>query len=173
MPKYSFEAVYESIMMMVNRLPVPFSHDELLEILKRNVLQEIKKNFLYVSVHSAPHFRLLCAKRERFIAEEVSPAMPSYQNKMKGHIASVEEEEFVEENVSESKAALKLMKCYNCNGEGHIWKNCVQSKTVLCDGCGEPNVHMPNCSRCFPNNSENRSRVVSNNTRIQPQTVIR
>jgi len=35
-PKDSFEALYESIMMMVDRLQVPFSADKLLEILKRN-----------------------------------------------------------------------------------------------------------------------------------------
>jgi len=82
---------------MVNRLPVPFSDDELLLLL------------LYVSVHSVAHLRALCAKR--FLAEEESSAMSRYQNKMKGQIASVEEEEFVEENDSESIAAFKLMKC--------------------------------------------------------------
>jgi len=92
---------------------------------------------------------------------------------MKGHMASVEEDEFVEENVSESIAALKVMKCFNCNGEGHVWKNCVQQRTVFCYGCGEPNVYRPNCSRCLPYNAENRKMVVSNNTRIQPQTVNR
>jgi len=127
-------------MMMVDRLQVPFSADKLLEILKRNVLREVKNDLLYVSVHSAAHLRLLCANPERFLAEEVSPAMPRYQNKMKGHIASVEEEEFVEENDSQFIAALKLMKCYNCNGERHVWKNLCQPKTVFCYGCGEPNV---------------------------------
>jgi len=115
--KESFEAFYESIMMMVDKPPFPFSDDELLEILKRNVLREVKKHQLYVNVHSVAHLRALYPKRERFLAEEVSSAMSRYQNKMMGHIASVEEEEFVEENDSEFIAALKLMKCYNCNGE--------------------------------------------------------
>jgi len=69
-PKESFEAFYESIMMMVDRLPVPFSDNELLEILKRNVLREVKKDLLYVSVHFTAHLRSLCAKRESFLAEE-------------------------------------------------------------------------------------------------------
>jgi len=63
---------------MENRLPVPFSDHELLEILKRNDLREVKKDLLYVSVHSAAHLRSLCAKRERFLSEEVSPAMSRY-----------------------------------------------------------------------------------------------
>jgi len=134
-------------MMMVDRLLVPFSDDELLEILKRNVMREVKKDLLYVSVHSTAHLRALCAKRERFLAEEVSPTMSRYQNQMKGHIASVQEEEFVEESVSESIAALKVMKWYSCNGEGHVWKNCVQPRTVFCYGCGEPNVYRRNCSQ--------------------------
>jgi len=68
-PKESLEAFYESIMMMVDRFPVPFSDDELLEILTRNVLREVKKDFLYVSVHFTAHLRSLCAKRERFLAD--------------------------------------------------------------------------------------------------------
>lgn len=69
-PAESFDAFFEAVSSITDRLSSPISDMELIEIITRNLRPEIRKELLYVPIHSIPHLRKLVQMRETFFDDE-------------------------------------------------------------------------------------------------------
>jgi hypothetical protein len=43
--------------------------------------------------------------------------------------------------------------CWNCDGEGHNFRNCEQPKKLFCFGCGKKDVTVRKCESCSRKNT--------------------
>lgn len=44
------------------------------------------------------------------------------------------------------------VKCWNCKGENHVFRECKAKRNKFCFKCGEPNVTISSCKNCSKNN---------------------
>lgn len=163
LPNETFTSFYDTVMAMLDRLPVPMEETELVELLTRNLRPDIRHELLYVPIQSVAHLRKLVHMRENLLKEAAfkshTASRPSSFNH--GHrrdVATVEsvqpEEERLDEEIREIAAvdreretARKLV-CWNCDEEGHPWDMCVSGRKIFCYGCGAKNVYKPQCESC-------------------------
>lgn len=159
-PNESFDAFFETISGLIDRLPSPMTETELVEIIQRNLRPDIRQDLLYVSIGSMFELRRLVQKRENFLNDEHVrrnlATRPQNSNFVaRKHIAEVDEDNQIEnhnelnENFVEAlQKTEQNQKCWNCDTSGHHWQDCVQQRTVFCYGCGVKNVYKPNCLKC-------------------------
>ncbi|XP_037824418.1 uncharacterized protein LOC119612660 [Lucilia sericata] len=69
-PGESFDSFFDSVLVIMDRLPAPMSDSELIEILARNLRPDIRQDLLYVPIHSISHLRKLVQMREHFLNDE-------------------------------------------------------------------------------------------------------
>lgn len=69
-PGENFEAYYDSISTILDRLKTPIPETELIEIVKRNLRPDIKHELLYVPIFSIAHLRNLIQMRENLLNDE-------------------------------------------------------------------------------------------------------
>lgn len=169
----SFEVFYDAIIEILDRLTTPLEDEELIEIIIRNLRPEIRHELLYVKVRSIGHLKELCQKRELLFNEETFRRSHSGRNPGNVHvrrIAAMESEPAIEEaehvhsilNDEESKMEInaisnsdKIIKCWNCEEEGHYWDMCLKERKIFCYGCGLRNVYKPQCVKCTSNKAKN------------------
>lgn len=41
-----------------------------------------------------------------------------------------------------------VIKCWNCDGVGHRYHDCLKPRRIFCYGCGKVDTYKPNCSIC-------------------------
>lgn len=157
-PGESFEAFYDSICYLMDRMDQTIEEDELVEILVRNLRPDIRHELLYVPILSVAHLRRLVQMRENLLSEDsykriymnksqAGPNLPARRN-----VAEVEEENCQKNSPFDCVEAVsqtaKVYLCWNCDGTGHFWDDCVQERRVFCYGCGAKNMYKPNCLKC-------------------------
>ena len=188
----TFQSFYDDIVRMSDRLSAPLEEEELIEIVTRNLLPEIRKELLYVNVMSINQLRKLCYMRENLLSEEKETRRSQFpranQNVRRnvysvecvenvGTVNNVSNEEFdcvrqeTEEpmQVSAINGQKKLI-CANCDQEGHHWQNCIAERRVFCYGCLAKGVYKPQCKKCNPPKSENFQQGALNTTKMYPKT---
>ena len=69
MPGESFDNFCDSITKTSDKLVMPMSETELLNIIKRNLRPEVRKDLLYVQSVSVEHLRSICRQRKSFYRE--------------------------------------------------------------------------------------------------------
>lgn len=163
----NFDAFYDSVTSMLDRLPRPIPERELVDLLMRNLRPEVRQDLLYVSVHSINHLRQLVQKREHFLNDDYvrktlflrnsNTSIPRRQiSEIEGAPKTEEESVGSEVDVSiEAVYASPLTKCWNCDQPGHRWPDCLGHRTIFCYGCGAKNTYKPNCIKCTNKNSKN------------------
>lgn len=167
-PGESFDAFFESVSSLMDRLSTPLSETELIEIVSRNLRPEVRHELLYINVQSIPHLRKLVQMRESFINDEYvrrnftarnpNISMPRKQiSEIMGdfeHLESnlIEEQETAIEAIQQSE---KLSRCWNCDEPGHHWEDCLCDRSIFCYGCGAKNTYKPQCQRCIQRKPKN------------------
>lgn len=154
----TFESFYDSIASMLDRLDKPMEEEELIEILTRNLRPDIRHELLYVPIFSIAHLRKLVQMREALLAEDqFRKAFPAKIIPSQGHrkIADIEFNEGNHCEVEDTNQVIdavqhpsRLVKCWNCEEQGHYWEDCESERKIFCYGCGEKNTYKPQCSKC-------------------------
>lgn len=87
-------------------------------------------------------------------------------------VAEIEREEVSEpfepeleinSSVNALNGPLYNLQCWNCDGRGHHWQDCLQARQIFCYGCGTKQVYKPNCLKCktnYPTISKNCKGIV-------------
>ncbi|XP_036346641.1 uncharacterized protein LOC118755957 [Rhagoletis pomonella] len=165
----SFENYLDHILSTADSLKHPLSDREMVEIVLRNLQPEIRLELLHLELNSISDLRKACRRRENLVAEMQSkPQFQKLNNQFRRNVSEVDIEEegaFKEEIIAgvTTNGASAERKCWNCDGIGHNYKNCVKPRRVFCYGCGLVAFFLPNCPKC--NNPENAIRDVSNKLR--------
>lgn len=156
----TFDAFLDSITTMMDRLPEPVPEYELVEILCRNLRPDIRQELLFVQINSLSHLRRLVQKRENFLNDEyvrksLTSRPANVQHMPRRNISELEALDDEPNHDDEGKdrfveAFHKVgnMTCWNCDGVGHHWHDCVETRTIFCYGCGLKDTYKPNCSKC-------------------------
>ena len=163
----TFDSFFDSILSIMDHLPIPMSDAELIEILARNLRPEIRQDLLYVPIHSISHLRKLVQMRENFLSDE------TVQKNL--HVTRSPNSAFGRKYISEINATEEVnldlnvdtdcsieaihsseikSKCWNCDEIGHHWENCLEKRSIFCYGCGTKNVYKPNCVKCAANKQQ-------------------
>lgn len=157
----SFDSFYDSICSIADRLKQPIPEEEMVEILVRNLRPDIRHELLYVPIFTIAHLRKLVQMRENLMGDEFfkksqvsKPPAPNNYNNVRRNVAEVQYDvELTHENNSEACVDAinkdpSNVKCWNCDGFGHFWDDCLKDRKVFCYGCGLKNVYKPQCTRC-------------------------
>lgn len=152
----SFETFYESINSLLDRLETPMPESELVQIVLKNLLPDIRRELLYVPIYTLAHLRKLVQMREHLLGEETfrrNVPLRQPQNFGPRRVAEIEYAEEIPVPEELAVAAIRqssiLAKCWNCEETGHVWENCLKDRTIFCYGCGAKNVYKPNCTHCI------------------------
>lgn len=172
----TFDIFFDSISGIIDRLDTPMPEAEIVETLTRNLRPEIRQELLYIPIRSVSHLRQLVYKRENFLSDEhVRRNMGIRHNNnltARRQVAEIEREEVSEpfepeleinSSVNALNGPLYNVQCWNCDGRGHHWQDCLQARQIFCYGCGTKQVYKPNCLKCktnYPTISKNCKGIV-------------
>lgn len=124
----SFESFFDEVMILSSRMSNPISEQQLIEMLTRNLLPDIRHELLYVQVKSIAHLRKLIQMRENLLGEVAVRKFPKSVHNItfsKRNVAALDEEisgEDADPNLSEIagvQAPIRVYRCWNCEEEGH------------------------------------------------------
>lgn len=165
-PNETFESFYDAINKILDLLTIPLHESEVIEIMSRNLRPEIRHELLYVEINSLAALKKLCLKREKLLNEDAFKRNIPSRIFPQRRIAAVEAEgvtdgsqgnldcdlvEGVDLTVNAISKPEKLLKCWNCDEEGHYWDMCLKDRNIFCYGCGLKNVYKPQCTVCSKN----------------------
>lgn len=151
-PNESFDAFYDSVIDLADRLDQPLDDHTLVEILRRNLVPEIQHEILNLTIKSVSQLRDICRRREFFLQDMrrkhgVSTGRPSSFSRrvseLDDHVEITPEVHQFEEQVN-----VVNLTCWNCGEAGHRYHDCLAERNIFCYGCGAPSVYKPNCSNC-------------------------
>lgn len=168
----SFDVFFESVTSIMDKLTVPMGEGELIEVIARNLRPEIRQDLLYVPIHSISHLRKLVQMRENFLSDEyvrknLQARSMNVQPLARRHVAEIDPKH--DDNIhvpEETDVCVEAFhktehgSCWNCDGVGHHWQDCLQDRSIFCYGCGAKNTYKPNCTKCA-----NRTASMSKNFR--------
>lgn len=160
-PGENFDVFFDSISCIIDRLDNPMTETEIVETLTRNLRPEIRQELLYINISSVSHLRQLVHKRENFLNDlHVRRNMNNRQDQnptTRRQLAEIDYDGIAVDYESqiENDAAINAIQassyqslCWNCDGKGHHWQDCVQDRQIFCYGCGAKKVYKPNCTKC-------------------------
>lgn len=145
-PSEKFDAFYDAILKITDRLQSPIYEPDLIEILKRNLRPEVRKELLYFHIGSISKLREFVKKYE-VLEEEINKTRLHKNFIPRRNISEVEAESSPEDNIVEVDEVLEIV-CWNCSERGHKYYDCLGERKVFCYGCGAPNTYKPNCLKC-------------------------
>jgi len=154
----NFDSFYYAILQLCDRLSSPLRETELVEILRKNLKSELRKELFFLEISSVAQLRKLVLRRENLNAELENNGS-KFSNKKVHSVDIVVEPEnsslLASADISEigHKNRSIVVKCWNCRKDGHKFTDCVESRNIFCYGCGAENVFKPHCKTC--NKSEN------------------
>lgn len=157
----SFESFHDAIMAMASQMSRPIEDAQLVEILTRNLLFEIRQEMLYVPIKSMAHLRKLVQMRENLLqgigVKRITkpPGAIPPRNRVAEICEDSSERDENEFGIEAIQAPRKVYRCWNCDQEGHGWDMCLQERKVFCYGCGAKNTYKPKCPVCIARKSEN------------------
>lgn len=173
-PSESFEVFFEDVSSFLSRLDPPMPEADIIEILKRNLSPELRRELLYVPVYTIAHLRKLVQMRENlFGGDSLRRNIPPKFNPNFAARRTVAELDFsleddscnasgfINPSVEAVQQTAMASKCWNCDSAGHHWEDCLQNKTVFCYGCGAKETYKPQCPKCSAkkiSNSKNETR---------------
>ncbi|KAM8702876.1 hypothetical protein ACLKA7_005211 [Drosophila subpalustris] len=126
----SFANFYESVVSLIDKSSVRIEEEELIEILKNNLLPEARHKLLYQPVHSVGQLRKLVQMHENLVTEISSCAggVPKpRQPVQRRQVFAVEELDAEDDlgvyiNSKQEIAAIRhsTVTCWNCDVQGHV-----------------------------------------------------
>ncbi|XP_033252596.1 uncharacterized protein LOC117191964 [Drosophila miranda] len=170
-----FVAFHDAVAGLIDKFGIKMAEEELIEILKANLLPETRHKILYQSISSVGQLRRLVQMQENLV-QELQKSDKSRPPVGRRSIHSLEEsrtksdqEEYEDISVEAIQSSTAKRSCWNCEELGHVWENCMANRRIFCYGCGAPNVYKPQCQTCIRRASENRQKGASNNSRMPPK----
>lgn len=160
----TFDKYLDDIMKITDKLLSPLSERELVEMVIRNLRPDIRLELLHLNIESIVDLKRCCRRRENFFSDIQGSSQnnrPIFTNRR--HISELGVEDVDEEDPQVSAIRFQESKgrnCWNCEGEGHNYKQCTKPRRVFCYGCGLVAFFLPNCPNC--NSQENRQRDTRN-----------
>ncbi|XP_059221257.1 uncharacterized protein LOC131995948 [Stomoxys calcitrans] len=170
-PGESYDAFFDALSIIADKLSNPMSEDEFIEIIARNLRPDIRQDLLYVPIRSLSHLRKLVQMRENFLSDEYVRRTLSQRSQnlnfpprrqlaeLDQGVSNDTESDYTIDAVQRSES----IRCWNCDNIGHTWQDCLEDRTIFCYGCGAKNVYKPQCARCL-------SRVQSSSSKNYRQT---
>lgn len=164
-PGETYDAFFDALSSIADRLPRPMIEEEFIEIIARNLRPEIRQDLLYVPIYSLSHLRKLVQMRENFLNDEYVRKTLANRNVNSNTfprrmVAELDEQENVDN--SEPEFSIEAINknesncnCWNCGNSGHHWQDCLETRTIFCYGCGTKNVYKPQCIKCIGRRSKN------------------
>lgn len=132
-PGENFDNFFESISNIADRLPIPLSEMEFIEIITRNLRPDIRLGLLYVEVRSITQLRKLVQKRESFLNDEYirrnfTTRSPNNNFMPRRQISEIEARfdhthdelnEHSEMSIDAVQQPDSIPRCWNCDQMGH------------------------------------------------------
>lgn len=146
----NFDDFYDAIVEVSDRLTDPLDDKVLIEILRRNFLPEIQHEILNIHIESVSKLRDICRRREFFLQNIGRKHLYTTSVVQRKQVNEIVEEE--ENPPSQEEISAIVLTCWNCEGTGHRWHDCLEERRVFCYGCGQPNVFNPKCVKCKQKN---------------------
>ena len=155
-----FDAFYEGVRDLCDRLVRPIPDAELLIILRKNLRDEIRKDMLYVPIFSIEHLRHLSREKENLLRDFHYKTRGNFPNQLikPKHISEIDltessaitERNLYVEAVGGSRVVTKQKPtfcCWNCKVEGHRFTECLEPPRLFCWGCGKDDVYTAQTAR--------------------------
>lgn len=178
-PGESFASFHDAVASLIDKSSVQMDEEEIMEILKNNLLPETREKLLYQPVQSVGHLRRLVQMSENLTKEiscrtdSVAKNRPIANRRqvytLEEACAEPDEEVNIEGEVAAIRSNHSKIKCWNCEEVGHIWEDCLADRRIFCYGCGTPNVYKPQCPDCIRKFSGNRQTGASIPNRMGPK----
>lgn len=160
----SFNTFCQDVEALASRLTHRMEEDEMLEVLRRNMTLELRKEtrrdtFWTVDelLQSCAEFELLCKEEHQLKLQRRQPRVHelAYEEPLNQYMAdlqcNVEPVEYVEA-VRAGGNNGDLAICWNCKDIGHVHAQCkVPRKSVFCFSCGMAGVVSTECPKCSVN----------------------
>lgn len=138
----------EIISSMTDRLRSPLTDADLCETIVRNLRSEIRHELLHVQIGSIAQLRKEVRRHEKFMKDVQLKDMRNTRVR----VAALDDlNDTALNDVVEEPAevcGMNILKCWNCDGVGHTYVNCMGPRRVFCYGCGLRDVYKPSCPRC-------------------------
>jgi len=152
----SFDDFLDAMLIIANSLREPMHDSELASEVRHNLKPDLKLELLHVDTPSLEALRKACHRHEEFYRSTRSKPIQR-PNVTKRFVNTIlheydsedqsEDEADVEGEVCAIKPADKFI-CWNCDGTGHRYHDCLKPGRIFCYGCGIPDVYKPNCAKC-------------------------
>lgn len=144
----SFDKFFSAILDLHDRIPVPLSDVQIIDILKHNVKLDIQRCLVTYSTTNLADFVNKCRETEILFLHSNFPRRVSEVEAEKNEMAG-EIEAFVRRPSAKNSSSVNL-KCWNCGNVGHDWKVCEDPLTIFCYWCGLKNFKCKQCPNCNP-----------------------
>lgn len=166
-----FEKYFDAVMCLCDCLKVPFEEYELIEVLKRNLKDELNIAMLHLNFRSIAELRAACNKHENYLESSGKGSNKvKFSYPFRKQVAEIDDPCVIVDDCNLSalnKDVSKLQTvCWNCEETGHNYMQCVKPRRVFCHGCGLIGFFLHNCPKCSVQG--NRQRDITNNTRRYP-----
>lgn len=147
----NFDEYLDVISSMTDKLKNPISDMDLCEVLVRNLKTEIRHELLHLDITSVANLRCEVRKHEKFMKDlQVGDQRKFPKAKISElDVQGKDMDRLVETESNDVIYAVQHnVKCWNCDGTGHTFADCMEHRRVFCYGCGVKDTYKPNCPNC-------------------------
>lgn len=154
-PTETFDEYLDSMMSSSDKLRVPISEQELVEIVIRNLKAELRHELLHLEITNIHALRREVRKHEKFFYDirTNSSRGTNFNRRQISELVQDDPVDFVDEpstlGIEEVNALdSTLQKCWNCDVVGHRYQDCLAPRRIFCYGCGAIDTYRPSCPKC-------------------------
>jgi len=164
-----FDSFYDEILRLNDRMVQRLSSADLLPIVKRNLHPDLRKDLLYLPIHTMSQLREYISKREIFDEDIAKHSSRSHASTRQ--VAEVSVPQANHESIEAFGTSRPPLKCWNCLKENHRWNECPsETRNLFCYGCGQPDVVQPKCPKCSGASKNSANPGVSQLSVLPPQS---
>lgn len=158
----NFEDYYKEMMKLNDSREKPLEGAELIEILRRNSSDEVRKRILAFSTDDPIKFHKMAKKadddatkernkQKRKPYQEYRAPPPRKISEIDFNTFSQLEIEEISTKLNHWKSQKEERKCYNCHTSGHLVADCPEKVSrIFCFKCGLDGYITPQCPTCSP-----------------------
>lgn len=150
-PHETFDFFYSSLQNLQDRISISFTDAQMIGILSNNVRYDIQKCLVSYSTPSLTEFVNKCRQVDKLLHPHlyvVGAANSRKVSELQPEFDSEEQSFGVEAFVPKRGNSSDVVKCWNCERNGHRFKDCEEPRRMFCYLCGYPNVTCTKCPAC-------------------------
>ncbi|XP_073838452.1 uncharacterized protein [Musca autumnalis] len=164
-PQESFEDFFNAVLKLRNQQRVPYSENDLVEIMKGNLKSSLAALIFPIRIHGLNHFQQEVKRAENMLSNQRQTFQQRSYPMQRVHELYYEEP-YMEENREEVEMEVDAIRdttkytCWNCKKPGHSYIECsIPISRVFCFRCGREGVLAPKCPKCQGNGSRSVPRT--------------